>query len=298
MDIESLSLDNNSPKDLPIIGRWLLLEELGAGATSKVFLANDRFSSQQVAIKIFTAASELSQQLALIESNLLKDVYHSNIVSLVEHYDSIVLQDPFIKKKIDVSAIAMEYVPCGNLADLLKRTKYLSEEQSRVVFKQLIDAIGYLHGKSISHGDLKPDNILLADKQNIKLADFAFSSKFKPNELFKLSLGTPKYWSPEIINGKPYSPEAADLFAAGIILFEMATGHMPFILAHKDDDFYGLLCRKDFDLFWDCHTKTMGATSFGLQFSKHFKDIIQRMLSSDPKNRMSLNDIKNHPWIR
>jgi serine/threonine protein kinase len=138
---------------------------------------------------------------------------------------------------------------------------------------------------------MKPENIMLDDGFNLKLADFGFSSSKAQNETRK---GTDSYMSPEIHLGHKYSGQCADLFAAGIILFIMVAQHPPFTQATPKDPHYKTISANRLDLFWKLHSRNKpGGLEF---FSEDFRDLITELLSFDPIHRPSLAEIKSHPW--
>jgi serine/threonine protein kinase len=101
--------------------------------------------------------------------------------------------------------------------------------------------------------------------------------------------------APEIHMRKPYIGSSVDLFACGIILFIMYTQHPPFTKAEPNDPFYRLLCANRADLFWKAHSKNKpNGAEF---FSEEFKNLITSMLQFDPSHRLSMAEVKAHPWL-
>ena len=115
----------------------------------------------------------------------------------------------------------------------------------------MLQAMHYVHHQGIAHRDLKPENILLDKEFNIKIADFGFAVNLNVNGTGynKTQLGTPGYQAPEIFTSS-YKGNEVDLFALGIILFTMYSGHPPFIEATQTDNWYGSLMKNKPDLFW------------------------------------------------
>jgi len=100
--------------------------------------------------------------------------------------------------------------------------------------------------------------------------------------------------APEIHARKPYSGASVDLFASAIILFIMFTQHPPFTKAEPSDPFYRLLCANRADLFWKAHSKNKPN---GMEFfSEDFRNLITSMLQYDPAHRLSMAEVKAHPW--
>jgi serine/threonine protein kinase len=105
----------------------------------------------------------------------------------------------------------------------------MSEELCKIIFKQLILAINYMHLKGKAHRDLKLDNILYdAETRQIKIIDFGFSLETKKEQKLDTYCGTPHYMDPDIVKKVPYSAFAADIWAAGVILYIIYVGSLPF----------------------------------------------------------------------
>lgn len=138
---------------------------------------------------------------------------------------------------------------------------------------------------------MKPDNIMLDDEFNLKIADFGFSSKAASNQSFK---GTRSYMAPEILIGAKYYGQMVDIFAAGIILFIMVAQIPPFQMAHPKDGWYKFVCSNRMDKFWKFHGQNQEE---GIDFfSKDFIDLITWIFNFDHTTRPSLAEIKEHEW--
>jgi serine/threonine protein kinase len=286
-----------SSSSSPVLGRWTLVKILGSGATSKVFLGVDQTTGKEAAVKIFKPENQYSFQLMKAESEILQNVSHSNVLSFIESYDATDFYDPTTGETKSVSALVMEYANRGELFDYLGENQYFAEGVAREFFQQLIDAISHLHSKNIAHRDIKLENILLDSRLNIKLADLGYSSYFNPRKLYKQRVGTSSYFAPEIHANLTFSVEKADLFAAGIVLFTLVAGHMPFASATKEDQMYNLIIQNQQDNFWRFHQKMMKKKDENFKFSKDFISMMDKMFDLNPKNRLTLQEIKNHPWM-
>jgi serine/threonine protein kinase len=135
-----------------------------------------------------------------------------------------------------------------------------------------------MHSKGIIHRDLKPENLLFDKSFNLKIADLGFASSINGRDhsgfcsTFK---GTEPYMAPEIHMEKPYDGATVDIFACGIILFIMNSGHPPFNKAKLDDSYYKLIVGNRVDLFFKSHMKAYKEGEFA--FSEDFKDLIATM---------------------
>lgn len=106
----------------------------------------------------------------------------------------------------------------------------------------------------VAHKDIKLENLLLDQDFNLKVCDFGLSDAISASDAsgFEKSIfgGTPSYMAPELHMRYPYSPQGADLFAMGVVIFVMSTGRMPFVKATFDDPHYNLIATMDFTAFW------------------------------------------------
>jgi len=121
----------------------------------------------------------------------------------------------------------------------------------------MLQAMHYIHSKGTAHRDLKPENIMLDDQFNVRIADFGFAAPTQGRDgsgTLKTHLGTQAYMAPEILSKEAYQGHVVDLFALGIILFILYSGHPPFQLADpRSDSHYKLIASNRADLFWKTH---------------------------------------------
>ncbi|KAF3508176.1 hypothetical protein F2Q69_00001068 [Brassica cretica] len=104
----------------------------------------------------------------------------------------------------------------------------MKESDARKLFQQLIDAVDYCHNRGVYHRDLKPQNLLLDSKGNLKVSDFGLSAVPKSGDMLSTACGSPCYIAPELIMNKGYSGAAVDVWSCGVILFELLAGYPPF----------------------------------------------------------------------
>ena len=210
-----------------IDGKYTLGATLGSGGTAKVKIAKDQNNSD-VAIKIFDlnhSEVDLILQMVSNEFNATSEMHHRNIVKYYEfHQNASYVRPDNTEKK--VAYIAMEPVLGGELYDYISVCGPFSERLSRYFFKQLLMGLHYLHSHGVCHRDLKPQNILVSDDHILKIADFGFVTPIMGrfgDGFNSTTLGTPGYMAPELINRCPYQSTVIDLFAAGVILFNLMT---------------------------------------------------------------------------
>lgn len=269
-------------------GSYILGSTLGEGEFGKVKLgwkksSNNNLSSQ-VAIKFIKRdsipkGSERENKVHR-EINALKRLTHPNIVKLEE----VLQNDKYI-------GIVLEYASGGELFDYILQNRYLKDSLASRLFAQLVSGVHYMHSKGIVHRDLKLENLLLDKHKNIIITDFGFVNSFSnDNALMKTSCGSPCYAAPElVISNDPYEPKSVDIWSCGVILYAMLAGYLPF-----DDDPQN----PDGDNIARLYQYI---TTTNLTFPEYIepmpRDLLRRILVSNPKQRISLNDIRKHHWL-
>ncbi|KAG5403698.1 hypothetical protein IGI04_009817 [Brassica rapa subsp. trilocularis] len=201
------------------IGKYEIGRTIGEGNFAKVKLGYDTTNGTYVAVKIIDKALVIQKGLqsqVQREIRTMKLLNHPNIVQIHEVIGT--------KTKI---CIVMEYVAGGQLSDKLCRHK-MKESDARKLFQQLIDAVDYCHNRGVYHRDLKPQNLLLDSKGNLKVSDFGLSAVPKSGDMLSTACGSPCYIAPELIMNKGYSGAAVDVWSCGVILFELLAGYPPF----------------------------------------------------------------------
>ena len=221
-----------------MLGKYGLIKTLGQGAYSKVKLCEDTSTQKHYAIKIHKADDpKFNQTCVSVVENEARAMLKLKFPGVVNIHDYI----PIAKVKkangdsYDVCCVIVEELANGGeLFYYVKNSGFFSESQARYYFHQMIEALEQMHQAGICHRDLKPDNILLSDDFNIKIADFGFAGPIAGRTgtgYLTTSLGTEPYQAPEINERKPYKGEEVDLFALGIVLFIIVAGTPPFTKA-------------------------------------------------------------------
>lgn len=205
-----------------MIGRYRLEKKLGQGGFGVVFEATDTHLGRQVAIK-FADVRETSNVLAiensLAEASTISKLNHENIVQIY-HTES----------SHDLFYIIMELVRGQNLASLIKSRHRLPIDLTLQIAKQIATALQVMHQQEIYHRDIKPANILLNEKNEVKLADFGLAlSEASPAWTWKIVAGTRSHMAPEQINGETFRIDGrTDIWALGVVIYQMACGRLPF----------------------------------------------------------------------
>jgi serine/threonine protein kinase len=245
--------------------RYRLLQRLRQGGMSEVFLAFDEQTRQEVAIKLVTSDTlEYSKRLQR-EMRILRKLSHPHILPLL---DSGIV-DSF-------HYLVMPYMRRGNLRERLVQDP-LTQQEAGNILVQLADALQYAHNRGIVHRDIKPSNVLLdtGNADHVYLADFGLAREMEGgSDLTQTGclIGTPQYMAPELAN-RPESV-SSDVYALGIVLYQMVTGQTPF--SGKDA----------LSIYWkQLHEEPRPPSMLNAQISPAVEQVILRALDKDPVHR-------------
>jgi len=257
------------------IGQFILGKNLGIGAFGKVKLATHAVTGHKVAVKILNKAK--IKQLGMEEKvqreiNILHLCTHPHIIRLYEVIDT----------PTDIFLVN-EYVSGGELFDYIVSKGRLSADEARNFFHQIISGVEYCHFQKIVHRDLKPENLLLDANLNIKIADFGLSNLMRDGDFLRTSCGSPNYAAPEVISGHLYAGPEVDVWSCGVILYALLCGSLPF-----DDESIPNLFKKI----------KSGMYSLPTHLSQLARNLIPRMLEVDPMKRITIPEIRLHPWFQ
>ncbi|OMJ96206.1 hypothetical protein SteCoe_164 [Stentor coeruleus] len=269
------SLENIPSKQGFIIGSYEIGKTIGKGTFGKVKLGVHIKTQEKVAIKVLEKERicDVSDvERVSREIHILKLIRHPNIIQLYE-----IIETP---KKL---YLIMEYASGGELFDYIVKHNKLSEHESCIFFQQIISGIEYIHKLLIVHRDLKPENLLLDEKNNIKIVDFGLSNTYKLDETLKTACGSPCYAAPEMISGKSYKGIEVDIWSAGVILFAMICGYLPFEDSNTSQLYKKILA---------------GDYKFPKFISKDAKEFLKNILNTNPDERFTISRIRGHVWYK
>ena len=252
-------------------------QELGSGSFGRVYLIKHNVTNEEYAQKVLDkkkliqmyGKADIVKNEVIIHSKL----YHENIIRLYNVYED----------ETSINFI-MEYAKDGNLYELMSKPenkKGINEQRAFDYFIQMVNAVYYLHQNNIIHRDIKPENILLGKKGLLKLCDFGWAKELNL-EKRSTFCGTVEYMAPEIVGSENYD-YGVDIWSLGILLYELLFGHSPFKAKNM----------KSVILNIKSHELT-----FDKPISPECKDIIRRILNSNPQKRLKLKDILVHPFVK
>ena len=284
--------------------RYNILDEIGSGHCSTVFKILDTLTKETKVAKIIedNSISEFRKEV-----DILKKIGEYNINSIIRYYDSGIAPLAIGKKTQEKNYIILEYGNNGTLYENLENTSDgFSEDVCKYIFYEILKTVKSLHDKGICHRDLKLENILLVgDNYDLKLCDFGFSCSFldknqNKKKLIK-SVGTPYYCAPEIYENKFYDPIKVDYFSIGALLFVLMTKKLAFEEAktfenvqRESQNLYNYIKRKEIEDYWEIIEILYKIKIL----SPDFKELFIKMISYDPSERPSFEEIMNSKWMR
>lgn len=184
----------------------------------------------------------------------------------------------------------------GELFFYVKNCGAFPEPLARFYFRQIIQGIEAIHLQGLAHRDIKPDNVLIDENFNVKISDFGYAGVLAGrtgNGYMKTILGTRPYQAPEINEGKPYKGELVDVFATAVVMFILVLGSFPFSLGDKQEYYYKMIYNREWSKYWDALLTKKGNTS---KISEEFKDLMEKLLDYNYNKRLTIKEIKEHPW--
>ena len=261
----------------PKIIDFTITKELGAGSFGHVYLVTHKKTKVNYAIKAIDKRNKTNieeKPYFRREVEVMYKIHHPNVVKLFGHFEDN-----------NYCYFIMEYISKGNMFGLIPqdKKKRISSQVVASLMKDIISAVYFLHNMNppIIHRDIKPENVLLTEKLTAKLTDFGWSNYIQEDEKRTTVCGTPIYLAPEIIKEKGHD-EKVDIWCIGVLLFELATGTVPFPGN-------------------DIETLESNILKLKIQWPKDInidaKNLISKILKLDPNARISLPEMLNHHFI-
>jgi calcium-dependent protein kinase len=258
------------------------LNFLGEGSFASVYKVQNKFTDVICAMKVinktFSCTIEDENEI-LNEINILRTMDHPGILKIFEFYSS----------KQNYS-IVTELCPGGELFQQIIDKGPFTERYSAYVMYQIFSAVNYCHKMHIVHRDLKPENILIVGKDReglptIKICDFGTSKMFEKGAVERKLVGSSYYIAPEVL--KKHYNEKCDVWSCGVIMYILLSARPPFG-GEDDNEIMERVATGKYDLESPPFNK----------LSKNSIDLIKRLLTMDPEQRISAEQALNHPWFK
>ncbi|CAO3641696.1 unnamed protein product [Cunninghamella echinulata] len=279
---------------IPFHSEYHVVKQIGRGNFATVYKGYHRsYKNNEIpeTERKYVAAKVISKSKFQKKPKLLPSVIQEIgiLMSLEVHPCVIQIEKVFDETKYIY--LVLEYIQEGDLFDYVSQNRFLTEEATRFIFFQLFSGIEFLHQRGVVHRDLKPENVLMVDTANlrIKITDFGLATHIIGKDLLETQCGTPNYVAPEILNppssrsyGKP-----CDLWSLGVMLYICLCGFPPFNEDSAPPSMKQQIMEGIYSFtspYWD-------------NISDEAKDLVSRLLTVDPKERININDAKNHSWM-
>eukprot|EP00095_Tigriopus_kingsejongensis_P007737 maker-scaffold200_size264178-snap-gene-1.18 protein:Tk07737 transcript:maker-scaffold200_size264178-snap-gene-1.18-mRNA-1 annotation:"myosin light chain kinase" len=234
-------------------------------------------SSREATESTLRARKREVRERVLEEIKLVRTLCHPYIIEFIEAF-----QGP------TEIILVTEYLSGGELFERVADEDFdLTESECVGFMRQICEGVKYIHGASIVHLDLKPENIICVRKESneVKIIDFGLARKLTPSSPVKVMCGTPEFVPPEVVNYDPISL-AADLWSLGVIAYVLLSGLSPF-MGENVTDTYSNISKAEYEF----HEPEFDS------ITDEAKDFISAVLIKSPRNRMSAEKCLEHPWL-
>jgi len=256
------------------IGKYEVVRELGSGATSTVYLANDPFTQQQVAIKLFDLKSLRNSKHAKVLRKLL--MTEASLAGKLSHPHIVKIQDAEMEG--DVNYMVMEYVEGSTLEKYAEVDNLLSISTIAEITYKCCKALEYAQYQGVIHRDIKPANILLQGETDIKISDFG-SAALQTQETTQVSgVGSPAYMSPEQVKELPLTHQT-DIYSLGVVMYRLLTGKLPFDASNNFSMVYHII-----------NIESPPPSTYRPEIPSQLDVIVQRAMQKDTAQRYQLWD--------
>ena len=251
------------------IGKYRVVRELGNGATSTVYLADDEFSQQQVAVKLYDlkvlrdpSSEKIYSKLLMTEASLAGKLLHPHIVKTID----AVMEG-------DLNYIVMEYCAGSTLEKFAEVDHLLPISTVAEIAYKCCKALEYAQHQGVIHRDIKPANILLHGESDIKIFDFGAAALLADQSTQVAGVGSPAYMSPEQVKELKLNHQT-DIYSLGVVMYKLLTGKLPFDASNNYSMIYHII-----------NIEPPPASSFRPEMSPELDRIVRRAMAKDEAKR-------------
>jgi len=251
----------------------LVLGRLGSGSFATVHRVMEKGSERKFAFKEIDSSKLVDptfKDQIQAEVRIHLSLAHPHVLRCFQHFE-----------EFGNIYILLELCEGGDLYEHMQRRNILEELEAAQFFSQVVLGLHYVHLKGIMHRDIKPENIFLDKSRNVKIGDFGWSARISPKQTREC--GSPAYFSPEMVAGEPYD-HRVDIWAVGILLYEMLTGHSPFSSALTEVETKKQILRMDLAGAW---SRIPGIV----------QPLLKLILCRDPDRRLPALDALMDSWL-
>ncbi|EAY12243.1 CAMK family protein kinase [Trichomonas vaginalis G3] len=255
------------------LGVYLIQNEIGRGATSRVHTAINTITNKKLCVKILEKSSlETAEDFEFFrrEVAIISSLAHKNIV----RYHDLMEDECYYY-------LFQEFCPGVTLTKFLEKNNLLSDRLLQLIFRQIFSALAYMHKLHVGHRDLKPDNILIDQECNIKIVDFGLSTDDN-TKLRTTFCGSLAFAPPECIKREPYNAAQADIWSLGVMLYMAATGKLPW---------------RTTNLVQIMKQITSGNFSIPCNVSNNVRNIIMMCMNQNPSQRPTADELLTYPIV-
>ncbi|KAJ2851067.1 hypothetical protein IWW36_001414 [Coemansia brasiliensis] len=270
--------DDNDINDLAgaRIEEYEVLAYLDSSSFNVLWLAKHWETDQLVALNMLRESSNRQKRLVQADNwnkmtKLHSLLYHPHIAKVIGSIDS--------------SGYKISVIDYGSVAQDLKKyiadKEFMDELESRLLFRQVLSAVAYMHKNHVCHGGLSLSSIRV-ENERLFLAGFEFAQLFNSQNEFSKHVGYLGFMAPELVQKQLYKGTDIDIWALGVILYNMLCGSAPFTGATREEVFEQIVSSE---------------IDMPLYLTEEAVDLLRRMLARDPRDRIKMNELLDHPWL-
>lgn len=252
-----------------------LLDLIGSGGFAQVYTVMHKKYNQVFALKVMNIGTDNTARLESYRNEVssLEKLIHPNIIAIYKYFRD--------RKRV---YMILEYCPNGSLKDVIEKNGPLGKKEFIAISRQILSALAYLHSRRVSHGDIKPANILFDRHNRPKLGDFGLADfQFSDKTLCMNYMCSPAFAPPEILRRIPYDPFLADMWSFGVTCYMCKVGNLPVVFSKNKEDF---ICAIEERTVWLINDDL------------DLKTIVDATLQRDPDNRLTADSILINPIYR
>ncbi|CAF1238653.1 unnamed protein product [Rotaria sordida] len=268
-----ISLDEKRKK----VGNYIILKTLGEGSFAKVRLGIHLITEMKVAVKVINKREVFKRNYLRAnlrrEASMMQRMSHSNIVQLHE-----------VMETENSYYIVMDLVQGNEFVKYLTKKRQLDENETRKYIRQIVSAVDHMHHARVIHRDIKLQNFMLDQNNDIVIIDFGLSNCLDEKGFLTTQCGSPAYAAPEIFAHQEYGP-AVDIWSIGVNMYAMLVGRLPFKVEHRSRNLAKL------------HACILKGCEIPNTLSRDCQDLLSRLLEPSPTKRISMQEILRHPFL-